>query len=36
MSKKLPKLPQETTTKSKSYEIHTLLDWLEEGPTHRK
>jgi len=31
MSKILPKLPQETTTKSKSYEIHTLLDWLEEG-----
>jgi hypothetical protein len=31
MNRTLPKLPQETTTKSKSYEIHTMLDWLEEG-----
>ena len=31
LTKKLPKLPAETTTKSKSYEIHTMLDWLEEG-----
>jgi hypothetical protein len=31
INRTLPKLPDETTTKSKSYEIHTLLDWLEEG-----
>ena len=31
LTRTLPTLPKETTTKSKSYEIHTLLDWLEEG-----
>ena len=31
ITRPLPKLPEETTTKSKSYEIHTLLDWLDEG-----
>ncbi len=31
MSRVLPPLPDETTTKSKSYEINTLLDWLNEG-----
>jgi 5-methylcytosine-specific restriction endonuclease McrA len=31
MSRVLPPLPNETTTKSKSYEINTLLDWLNEG-----
>ena len=31
LTRTLPALPKETTTKSKSYEIHTLLDWLEEG-----
>ena len=31
ITRTLPKLPEETTTKSKSYEIHTMLDWLDEG-----
>ena len=31
MARLLPELPEETTTKSKSYEISTLLDWLNEG-----